>query len=739
MKRIFTLIAILVLSYSPTSTLFAQTIPSKKYFDTSLSFEKRAEILVSEMTLDEKISQMVNDAKAIDRLGVPKYNWWSECLHGMARSGKATIFPQAVGLGATFDPVLMKEITNCISDEARGFYNAAIKRNNRNIYTGLTFYSPNVNIFRDPRWGRGQETYGEDPYLTSRMGVAFVEGLQGDDSKYMKAAACAKHYAVHSGPEKFRHGFNALVSTRDLYETYLPAFKALVKEAKVESVMGAYNRTNGVPCCASQELLKNILRDNWGFKGYVTSDCEALIDIYKDHNYASNEVEAAADAIHSGLNLNCGSTYNRSLKKAVNQGLINEKDIDNLLIPLLTTRFKLGLFDPIEDCKYNKISADVVNEPSHRDLAYKAAVESMVLIKNENNVLPLKKDINYIYVTGPLATSVDAMMGNYFGVNDNIKTYLEGITSRTPNGVSIQYRQGVLLEQPNINSMDWATGEAAQADVVVACVGLTWLLEGEEGESIASNQRGDVTDNSIPQCQIDYLRRLKARIVSAPNKKLIVVVSAGSPVNLTEINEIADAVIYAWYPGEEGGDALADIIYGNVSPSGKTPLTFVKSLDQLPDFKNYNMDGRTYKYMKETPLFPFGYGLSFTTFKYGDLKMPKTVKAGDNLTVQVDITNTGNMDSDEVVQLYITDDEASVPVPVRQLAAFNRVSLKKGETKTVSLNVDKVKFSLITENGKREIEPGSFTISVGGGQPVPSTDSYVQGSITVKGHKYLEL
>ncbi|MFA6677328.1 MAG: glycoside hydrolase family 3 N-terminal domain-containing protein [Bacteroidales bacterium] len=739
MKRVFTLIAIFALFYSASLTSLAQTTPTKKYLDTSLSFEKRAEILVSEMTLDEKISQMVNDAKAIDRLGIPKYNWWSECLHGMARSGKATIFPQAVGLGATFDPALMKQITNCISDEARGFYNSAIKRNNRGIYTGLTFYSPNVNIFRDPRWGRGQETYGEDPFLTSRMGVAFVEGLQGDDPKYMKAAACAKHYAVHSGPEKFRHGFNALVSTRDLYETYLPAFKALVKEAKVESVMGAYNRTNGEPCCASPTLLKDILRNDWGFKGYVTSDCEALVDIYKHHKYASNEVESAALAIHSGLNLNCGSTYNRSLKKAVNQGLINEKDIDKLLIPLMTTRFKLGLFDPEEDCKYNKISADVVNEPSHRELAYKAAVESMVLMKNKDNTLPLKQDLKYIYVTGPLATSVDAMMGNYFGVNGDIKTYLEGLTSRTPNGVSIQYRQGVLLEQANINPMDWATGEAAKADVIVACVGLTWLLEGEEGESIASRQKGDMTDNSLPQCQIDYLKRLKERIVSDPDKKLIVVVSAGSPVNLKEINEIADAVIYAWYPGEEGGDALADIIYGNVSPSGKTPLTFVKSLDQLPDFKNYDMEGRTYKYMNKEPLFPFGYGLSYTTFKYEDLIMPKTIKAGENVTVKVDITNTGNMDSDEVVQLYITDDEASAPVPVRQLAAFKRVSLKKGETKTISLNVDKVKFSLINNKNKREIEPGSFTISLGGGQPVPSTDSYVQGTITVKGHKSLEL
>ncbi len=704
------------------------------------SFEERARALVAEMTLEEKISQMVNDAEAVERLDVPQYNWWNECLHGLARSGKATVFPQSIGLAATFDEDLIFRMASAISDEARGFYNNANRRNNRGLYTGLTFYSPNVNIYRDPRWGRGQETYGEDPYLTSRMGVAFVRGLQGDDPKYLKAAACAKHYAVHSGPEKDRHVFDAVVDERDLNETYLPAFKALVKEADVKSVMGAYNRTNGEACCASPTLLVDILKRRWGFDGYLTTDCGALVDIYRDHKLCNTPAEAAAMAVKTGMNLNCGSVYSQSLMEAIAQGLVTEAEIDELLYPLMLTRFELGLFDDEERVPFSDIDVDVVDSQKHKDLAYEAALKSIVLLENKDNLLPLSKDVNYIYMTGPNANNTDALIGNYFGISDRFTTFLEGFASRAAGGVSIQYKQGVMIDKPNSNPIDWSTGEGSRADVIVACIGLTWLIEGEEGEAIASSQGGDMFDNSIPQAQLDYLKKLH-RSVKSKGKKLVVVVSGGCPVQLTEVRELADALIFAWYPGEAGGYALADIVLGNENPSGRTPMTFVKSVDDLPPFEDYSMEGRTYRYIRDyEPLYPFGYGLSYSTFSYSNLTFEKSViNAGAEQSVEVTVENTSKVDGEEVVQLYITDKSASVAVPVRQLAAIARVSLKAGERRVVKLNISADKMSLITDKGKRRVEAGDFEVSVGGGQPVAQTPSFVQGTFKVKGNREIEL
>ncbi len=718
--------ALFSLALSPTQ---AQENELPIYKDVTYSFEDRTVDLVSRMTVEEKISQMVNSATEIARLDVPRYNWWNECLHGLGRAGRATIFPQAIGLGAAFDDDMMYRIADAISDEARAFYNAAFERGNQgHLYTGLTFYSPNVNIFRDPRWGRGQETYGEDPFLTSRIGVAFVKGLQGDHEKYLKTAACAKHYAVHSGPEKFRHEFNAECSTRDLYETYLPAFKALVQEANVESVMGAYNRTNGEACCASETLLMDILRYDWGFDGYVTSDCGALVDFYMYHKICETPEQAAALGIKNGLNLNCGSIYSKYLKKALDMDMITEAEIDELLVPLMLTRFKLGLFDPKEANPYNNVDENIVDSKVHKELAYEAALKSMVLLENKNNALPLSNDINQIYVTGPNANNADALLGNYFGVSSNTTTFLEGIVSRAPKGSSIQYKQGVLIDKENSNPIDWASGEMSDADVTVVCIGLTWLLEGEEGESIASTQMGDMYNYSMPQAQIEYLKTLRSK----RRGTIVAVVSAGCPVDMTQIRENCDALIYAWYPGEAGGEALADILFGNANPSGRTPITFVKGVEQLPDFESYDMAGRTYRYMTEEPLYPFGYGLSYTTYKYSNIEAPAYITSTDSVSVSVTVQNVGSMAGEEVVQLYVSDSEASADVPVRQLAAFTRVELLPSQSKRVTLRVPADKFSLITDDNKRIVERGEFIVSVGGGQPVELTGDYEQCQISCK-------
>ena len=703
-KQLVTLILIIL----GISTMNAQP----EYLNPEVDLESRVNDLINRLTLEEKAAQMLMNTPGIPRLNIPPYDYWNEALHGVGRSGKATIFPQAIGLAATFDDNLIYRVSSAISDEARAMYNSAQAAGNYKRYAGLTFWTPNVNIFRDPRWGRGQETYGEDPYLTALLGVAFVNGLQGDDPKYLKTAACAKHFAVHSGPEKLRHEFNAVVSQKDMYETYLPAFEALV-DAGVESVMCAYNRTNGEPCCASNYLLTEVLYDKWGFNGHVVSDCWALVDFYSDngHGTVNNVVEAAALALQSGVNVNCGDTY-RALVEAVEKGLVDESLIDERLKPLLTTRFKLGMFDPQERNTYNSISYDVVDSGENRALAREAAARSVVLLKN-NGVLPLEKDLDRYYVVGPNAASIDALLGNYFGVNPNIVTFLEGITAAVSPGSQVQYSPGTTLDRKNVNPVDWSTGEAAEADVTIVGMGLTRHIEGEEGESISSPYFGDRLDYNIPENQLDYLRKIKSH-----NKPVIAIITGGCPMNLSEVHQLADAVLFAWYPGEEGGNAIADILFGEQSPSGRLPITFPKSLDQLPPYEDYAMKGRTYRYMTEEPMYPFGFGLSYASFSYSDLKLSAaTIKKGETVEISCSISNDGEYPSLETVQLYITDDEASVEVPLFSLKDVKSIHLEPSERKTVVFGISTDMLELINEKGDAILEKGDFTLTISGSLP----------------------
>ena len=695
-------------AFFAVNTINAQTKKDSKFKweNTSISHQERIDALVSEMSLEEKVSQMLDVCPPIKRLGIPEYNWWNEALHGIARNGRATVFPQAIGLGATFDDNLIQRVGNAISDEARAKYNEAIKINNRSRYAGLTFWSPNVNIFRDPRWGRGQETYGEDPYLTSRIGVAFVKGLQGTDPKYMKAAACAKHYAVHSGPEESRHEFNAVVNKKDLFETYLPAFKALVQEANVEGVMGAYNRTLGEPCTGSPYLLQEILKKDWGFKGYIVSDCGAIQDFHQFHKVTKTPEESAALALINGTNINCGNVY-KVLKNALNQGLITQELIDLRLKESLSTRFKLGMFDPIGSNPYDKIDATVVDSEANRKLALEAAQKSIVLLKNSNNVLPLKKDTRTVYVVGPHASSEEVLLGNYYGVTSSTQTILDGIVGKVSPGTSINYKSGVLPFSKNNNPIDWSTGEAKSADVCIAVMGISGLLEGEEGESIASDTKGDKKTLSLPQSQIDYLKKLK----KGSKHPLVLVLTGGSPIAIPEIHDIADAILFVWYPGEEGGNAVADVLFGDIAPSGKLPITFPKSENQLPAFDDYNMAGRTYKYMTQEPLYPFGFGLSYTTFEYKNIVVDK------NFNASVEITNTGNKDSEEVIQMYLSSPLAGKEDPIYDLKSFKREFLKAGETKKITFNLNKENFKQFDKDGKLVSRKGVHTIYIGGALP----------------------
>jgi len=682
--------------------------------NTNLTVEERVDDLINRLSLEEKSMQMVHNSPAIDRLGIPEYNWWNEALHGIGRSGVATVFPQAIGMGATFDENLIKEVASVISDEARATHNTAVKNGYRRQYSGLTFWTPNINIFRDPRWGRGQETYGEDPYLTSILGTAFVKGLQGDHPKYLKTAAAAKHFAVHSGPEKLRHEFNAEASQKDLWETYLPAFKALV-DADVETIMCAYNSTNGEPCCANKYLLQDVLRDQWNFKGHIVSDCWALVDFYEGHKVVQTSAEAAALAIKSGVNLNCGSVY-PSLPEAVKQGLISEDEIDEQLVTLLKTKFKLGLFDPVEDNPYSKLSEKDLNTEAHRELAREVAQKSVVMLKNDG-VLPLKNDLSKYFITGPNATSIEILLGNYHGINPDLVTVVEGVAGAVAPQSQLQYRQGTLLDRPNANPQDWASPNAGNSDATIAVLGISGVLEGEEGESIASETAGDRLDYNIPQNQIDYLQKLSD---AAGEKPVIAVITGGSPMNLEKVHEFADAVLLVWYPGEEGGNAVADIIFGKVSPSGRLPITFPKSLDDLPPYEDYSMNGRTYKYMDVEPMYPFGYGLSYTKFAYSDIKLSQEkVKKGGSLQASVSVTNSGEREAEEVVQLYVNDVKTSVKAPKYQLFGIKRVKLEPGASKTINFEVTPQMMELVNEKGERVLEKGSFKVYLGGSTPNP--------------------
>jgi beta-glucosidase len=586
------------------------------YLDTARPFAERAKDLIARLTLPEKVGLMSHPAKGVPRLGIPAYNYWNEALHGVARSGRATVFPQVIGMAATWDRELIQRVASAIGDEARAKYHEALRRKGfTDQCQGLTFWSPNVNIFRDPRWGRGQETWGEDPFLSGEMGSAFVCGLQGDHPKYLKAAACAKHYAVHSGPEKHRHTFNAVVSRRELYDTYLPAFKKLVMEAKVEAVMGAYNRTLDEPCCASQLLLGDILRGEWGFQGHVVSDCGALSDFHNSHKVTRDAAESAALALQRGCDLGCDSVFDE-IPEAIRRGLISEAEVDRALERTLGTRFKLGMFDPPEEVPFTFISMEVVACPKHRQLAYEAAAQSVVLLKNKNNILPIQPTTRSIFVTGPSATSLEVLLGNYYGFNNEMSTLLEGFTGRLPEGMGMDYHPGALLMHPNAIDKTWAPWMAQKAELTIACVGSSPLLEGEEGESLLTPNNGDRDGIRLPACQVEYIRQLAVH-----GAKIVLVVTGGSPLALGEVEDLVEAIVFVWYPGQEGGKAVADVLFGDVSPAGKLPLTFPKSLNQLPPFEDYGMGGRTYRYMTQEPLYPFGFGLSYSRFEYAELAL----------------------------------------------------------------------------------------------------------------------
>lgn len=839
----------------------AQEQPVNKqfpYLNPDLQLEQRVSDLIGRMTLDEKVKQMLYNAPAIPRLGIPEYGWWGEALHGVARAGKATVFPQPIGLAATWDDSLLFRVATAISDEARAKHHDAVRKGRRGIYEGLSFWSPNINIFRDPRWGRGMETYGEDPYLTSRLGVEFVKGMQGNDPTYLKTVATPKHFAVHSGPEPDRHTFDAIVNERDLRETYLPAFRATVVDAGAYSVMCAYNRFRGAPCCGSNELLQRILRDEWGFRGYVVSDCWAIMDFYTFHKVDKTAPEAAARALLAGTDLNCGVTYD-SLGVAVREHLVSEALVDTALKRLFRARFKLGMFDPPDRVPYAKIGISTNNSKKHQNLALEATQKSIVLLKNAGNLLPLGKNIRTIAVIGPNADDVDLLLGSYNGLPADPVTPLEGLRRFAPKGTQVIFalgcdvaenmpsfelvpsqvlfvdqasrrKQGLAADYFNNNefrgkpfvtridpsidfnwwedppvqgmavdsfSIRWtgmlvpplngryalgvraygggrlsladsllfdasdrhsvmtqwkyvdlkagrsyplrveywdrradanvqlvwapprpnlraeAIAAARSADVTVMMMGLSPRLEGEEMTVDARGFKGgDRIDLGLPGDQNELLQA-----IASLGKPIVLVLLNGSAVAVNWAAEHVPAIIDLWYPGQAAGVALADVLFGNSNPAGRLPTTFYKSADQLPDFSNYNMEGKTYRYFRGEPLFPFGYGLSYTNFEYSELKLPARVSNGEKIHISVDVGNAGKRDGEEVVQLYVTDLEASVPVPIRSLQGFKRIALKAGEKRTVSFMLEPRQISLIDAAGRRVVEPGVFGIAVGGKQP----------------------
>jgi beta-glucosidase len=853
MKKIISSGLLLVL-YATQVLQAQQSAYAFPFRNPALPIKERVNDLVSRMTLQEKADQLVYTAPAIARLGIPAYTWWNEALHGVARAGYATVFPQSITIADSWDEGLMYNVANAISDEARAKYHEFQRRGKTGIYQGLTFWSPNINIFRDPRWGRGHETYGEDPYLTGRMGYEFVKGMQGDDPKYLKTVATAKHFAVHSGPEPLRHSFDAKVSEVDLRETYLPAFRTLVVDAGVYSVMGAYNMFRDYPCCANP-ILFGILRNEWGFKGYVVSDCWAISDFYRFTHFAKDATEAAADALKAGTDLECGSDY-KNLVGAVKRGLLTEDDINVAVKRVFTARFKLGMFDPDSMVQYARISFFVNCSDYNNTLARWAAQKSIVLLKNDKNILPLSKDVKTIAVIGPNADNFESLLGNYNGIPKNPVTILKGIENKLDPGTKIIYaegsdlaegihnlspipsryletpdgRQGALGEyfdnremkgvpvfsriddnidfywehlSPRADMPDddfgirwttylippvsgtysigswgssgyqiildgksiisarsdhaarhievpaeleagkkykievlyknyagdadikllWApprpkmTEEAVEAakeaDAVVLVLGLSQRLEGEEMPiKIEGFNGGDRTNLNLPAVQEKLLEA-----VTSTGKPVIVVLTNGGALSVNTAQEKAAAILLAGYGGQEGGNAVADVLFGDYNPAGRLPVTYYKSIDQIPAFENYDMTGKTYRFFKQEPLYPFGYGLSYTTFKYSDLSLPSEVKAGEKVTVKVTVTNTGKVTGDEVVELYLTDEKASTPRPVRELEGFTRITLKPSESKVVEISLEPRQFSMINNKAKRVIEPGYFTISVGGKQP----------------------
>ncbi len=692
-------------------------------------YKEQARALVEKMTLEEKVCQMMHNAPAIERLGVKAYTWWNEALHGVARAGVATVFPQAIALAATFDEDFIEEVADAISTEGRAKYHMQQKFGDTGIYKGLTFWAPNVNIFRDPRWGRGHETFGEDPYLTARLGVRFIQGIQGHDAAHLKAAACAKHFAVHSGPEDTRHSFDARVSRQDLYETYLPAFKACVQEGKVEAVMGAYNRTNGEPCCGSKTLLIDILRKEWKFDGHVVSDCFAIKDFYEGHGVADGPVEAVAMAVNNGCDLNCGKLF-FYLKEAVEKGMVEESRLDEALINLFVCRYKLGI---MEEDDGNAVPYTVVDSKPMRELNRKAAAKCMTLLKNEGNLLPLDKSkIRTIGVIGPNANNRKALVGNYEGTASRYVTILEGIQDYLGEDVRVLYSEGCHLYKEGISGLGKGRDRTAEvrgvceeSDVIVACLGLDAGLEGEEGDAGNQYASGDKPDLDLPGIQEHVLKT-----AYESGKPVVLVLLSGSALAVPWAEEHIPAILQAWYPGAQGGHALARVLFGEKNPEGRLPVTFYRTSEELPAFTDYSMKGRTYRYMEREALFPFGYGLSYTDYEYEGLTLsPAAAVTREGITLQVTVRNTGEREGTETVQVYVKAERQGTPNA--QLKGIRKVTLQPGEAREVIIALPLAAFALYDEEANARVERGSYRIYVGGSQPDAR-------SVALKGRRPLE-
>lgn len=677
-------------------------------------YKAMANELVAKMTLEEKASQLTYNSPAIKRLHIPSYNWWNEALHGVARAGCATSFPQAIGLAAIFDDEFLSKVAHVIATEGRAKYNESSKHGDRDIYKGLTFWSPNVNIFRDPRWGRGHETYGEDPYLSGRLGVAYINGLQGK-GKHMKAAACAKHFAVHSGPEDLRHEFDAKVTNKDLFETYLPAFEACVKIGKVEAVMGAYNRTNGEPCCGSYTLLQDILRDKWEFDGHVVSDCWAIKDFHMNHHVTSTPEESVALAMDSGCDLNCGNMYLYVLK-AHKLGLVSEEAISLAAERLFTTRYKLGLFEKTE---YDDIPYEVVECKEHIELAIEAARKSVVLLKNDG-ILPVNKEVvKTIGVIGPNANSRLVLKGNYYGTSSRYITLLEGIQDEVGEDVRILFAKGCDLTKSKTENLAMehdrimeAVTVAQHSDMVILCLGLDETIEGEEPDEGNAYGSGDKIDLELPKVQKQLLEK-----ITNTGKPVIFCLMAGSAINLSFAKDNCNAVLQAWYPGARGGKAVADLIFGHGSPSGKLPITFYDSLENLPEFTDYSMTNRTYRYRKDEVLYPFGYGLTYGKVICKSANIVSTIQENKDILVEVSVENQGDYGTEDVIQCYLKDLESKYAVPNYSLCGFRRIQLEAKERKKITVSIPYNSLTVVNEEGDRIIDSSRFTLYIANCQP----------------------
>lgn len=730
--------SIVLLAVVSLNGLVAQTY-EYPFRNPDLPLDERVQDIISRLTLEEKVQLMKHAAPAVPRLGIPAYNWWNEALHGVARTKeKVTVFPQAIGMAATFDTEALQLMGNMTSSEGRALFNEDLKAGKTgSIYRGLTYWTPNINIFRDPRWGRGQECYGEDPYLTGKMGSAIVRGLEGSDSHYLKAVACAKHYAVHSGPEGNRHSYDAHVSLYDLWDTYLPAFRELVTKAKVHGVMCAYNRLEGQPCCGHNELLQDILRNQWKFDGYVTSDCWAVSDFAKYHKTHSNDTEAVADAVLAGTDLECGDLYQK-LQQGVERGIISEKEINVSLARLFEIQFKLGMYDPADRVPYSTIGREVIECDAHKAHAYKMAQESMVLLKNHKNILPLNpKKIKRIALIGPNMDNGSTLLANYFGVPSEIITPYKSLKKRFGNTIQIDTLTGVGIVQKLEGAPSFAqvAAQAKKADIIIFVGGISADYEGEAGDAGAAGYggfaSGDRTTMKLPAVQTELMKELKKT-----GRPLILVNMSGSVMSFDWESRNADAILQAWYGGQAAGDAITDVLFGDYNPAGRMPLTTYMNDEDLPDFEDYSMANRTYRYFKGDVRYPFGYGLSYTTFAYQPLSNASVVKTGESIKVTTTVTNTGKRDGDEVVQLYVSHPQnGNTRVPLRALKGFKRIHLNKGESQTVTFTLSPEELALVDEKGNLVQKEGPVELYIGGGQPYKSEGSF--GELKIEGEPYV--